>query len=315
MAVVSILLVWQLHLAKQHIRIPYLSAAFSLLPIVMVLWAGVSLAQLIVAGNDKPIREMWTRLRYHGPMMILAAVIFPLFLAAYTICKSSIPVLVGFGWDQALSHADLELLDTDAWRLTHQWVGPQGTAFLQTIYAIVWGVALAFVGPLIAMIASRRFAGQYYLAMILTWTLGGIICATLFASAGPVFAQLSDPLVGQHFAGLQQTLARSLPPDNMIPESQHYLLIATRDRFVIKGGGISAMPSMHVAVASIYVLASRRTLFAGPAILFWALVLIASVHFGYHYFVDGIAGTLVAVTCWCLSRWWFDKSHSCVRAS
>lgn len=88
-AVVSILLVWQLQLAKQHIRIPYVSAAFLLLPIVMVLWAVVSFVQLIVAKNDKPISEMWARLRYHGPMMVVAVVIFPLFLAAYTICKSN----------------------------------------------------------------------------------------------------------------------------------------------------------------------------------------------------------------------------------
>ncbi|GAC1575002.1 MAG: hypothetical protein NVS3B5_05680 [Sphingomicrobium sp.] len=170
--------------------------------------------------------------------------------------------MVGFGWDRAFARADLALLGTDAWRLTHRWVGPEGTVVLQAIYTIVWGVAFALVAPLVAMLASRRFAGQFFLAMILTWTLGGLVCATLFAAAGPVFAQLSDPTLGQHFAGLQQTLARSLPPDSMIRETQHYLQTAAPYRYVVRGGGVSAMPSLHVAVASIYVLASRRTLFA-----------------------------------------------------
>lgn len=313
-AIVSMWLVWQLDLIKEPIRLDYLAAAFVTLPAVMVIWAGASFVQVVRTGTDTPSRELWNRFSYHGPMLLLAVVIFPLFLAAFTICKSSIPILVGFGWDQAFARADVYLLGMDAWRLTHRWIGPEETVYLESVYVIVWGVALAFVAPLIALMASRRSAGRFFLAMILTWTLGGLIYATVFASAGPVFAQLSDLALGRHFAALRQNLASSLPPTSMIRGTQHYLQSAAPFRYVVKGGGISAMPSMHVAVATIYVLASRRSPLAAPALLFWGLVVIASVHFGYHYLVDGIAGTLIAVACWHLSCWWFNETSS-ARAS
>ncbi|GAC1575004.1 MAG: hypothetical protein NVS3B5_05690 [Sphingomicrobium sp.] len=82
-------LVWRLDLIKEPIRLDYLGAAFAVLPMVMVLWATISLIQLAQIGHDKPISEMWNRLRYQGPMMVLAVVIFPLFLAAFTIAKAA----------------------------------------------------------------------------------------------------------------------------------------------------------------------------------------------------------------------------------
>lgn len=307
-AIISMAIVWKLDLGKQPIRFAYLEAAFAILPPVMVLWAATILVRTIAAGNRRPLREMAQQLRYHAPMMVLPLLIFPLFLAAFTIAKSSIGFLVGFGWDPTLARIDVALLGTDAWRLTHRWIGPEETVALEAVYAIVWGVALAFVAPLVAMLASRRLAGRFFLAMILTWTVGGLICATLFASAGPVFAQLSDATLGRHFALLQATLAHSLPPDSMIRQTQEYLRSAAPYHYVVKGGGISAMPSMHVAAASIYVFASRRSRLLAPALIFWALVMIASVHFGYHYLIDGIAATLIAAACWRVSGWYLARA-------
>jgi membrane-associated phospholipid phosphatase len=67
------------------------------------------------------------------------------------------------------------------------------------------------------------------------------------------------------------------------------------------GGGISAMPSMHLAAAAIYVIASRGTKWFYPSILFWLIIFIASGYFGYHYWVDGFVGAVVAWICWTLS--------------
>jgi membrane-associated phospholipid phosphatase len=307
-ALVSMGIVGSLDLGKQPIRLAYLEAAIAILPPVMVLWAATILVRTIATGNRQPMREMAHQLRYHAPMLVLPLLVFPLFLAAFTIAKSSIGFLVGFRWDPTLARIDVALLGTDAWRLTHRWIGPDATVALEAVYAIVWGVALAFVAPLVAMLASLRLAGRFFLAMILTWTVGGLICATLFASAGPVFAQLSDATLGRHFALLQAALAQSLPPGSMIRESQEYLRSAAPYHYVVKGGGISAMPSMHVGTAAIYVLASRRSLLLAPALLFWALVMIASVHFGYHYLIDGITATLIAAACWRVSGWYLARA-------
>ena len=65
--------------------------------------------------------------------------------------------------------------------------------------------------------------------------------------------------------------------------------------------GISAMPSMHVATSVLMALyASKHARWAGW--LCWgfaALIMIGSVHLGWHYAVDGYFGALIA---WCAWR-------------
>jgi hypothetical protein len=68
---------------------------------------------------------------------------------------------------------------------------------------------------------------------------------------------------------------------------------------------ISAMPSLHIAVPALFGLAGWRAHRAlGAAI--WAytvIVLLGSVHLGWHYAVDGYVGILGALACWWLARW------------
>ncbi|TGV96166.1 phosphatase PAP2 family protein, partial [Mesorhizobium sp. M2E.F.Ca.ET.154.01.1.1] len=64
--------------------------------------------------------------------------------------------------------------------------------------------------------------------------------------------------------------------------------------------GISALPSMHVAMAGLFALyATRRSRLAG--VLMWAfsgIIMIASVALGWHYALDGYAGALLSVAIW-----------------
>ena len=66
------------------------------------------------------------------------------------------------------------------------------------------------------------------------------------------------------------------------------------------GGGISAMPSMHIVLAFLWVLPVwhlNRVL--GAIITFYALIIwIGSVHLGWHYFVDGLVGVAVLGPIW-----------------
>jgi hypothetical protein len=69
--------------------------------------------------------------------------------------------------------------------------------------------------------------------------------------------------------------------------------------------GISAMPSVHVAVAVLFAVLGWRTaawlgwLFTGYA----CVVLIGSVHLGWHYAVDGYVSAVVAPLIWALTGW------------
>ena len=74
-------------------------------------------------------------------------------------------------------------------------------------------------------------------------------------------------------------------------------------------GGISAMPSMHNAQATIFVLTALRlnkwlTVAMG---MFGAVIVSASVILGWHYAVDSLAGMALALVIWKLSGWLLAK--------
>lgn len=65
-------------------------------------------------------------------------------------------------------------------------------------------------------------------------------------------------------------------------------------------GGISAMPSLHVATAVLFALTAWRIHWVlGVLFWFYALVIqMGSVHLGWHYAVDGYVGATVALVIW-----------------
>jgi membrane-associated phospholipid phosphatase len=73
---------------------------------------------------------------------------------------------------------------------------------------------------------------------------------------------------------------------------------ATRE--VIFAGGISAMPSMHVAMATLFALVCWRTRrWLGIVMATYAVIIqIGSVHLAWHYAIDGYAGSLGMLLIW-----------------
>lgn len=73
--------------------------------------------------------------------------------------------------------------------------------------------------------------------------------------------------------------------------------------------GISAFPSMHNASTLLFALAAwPRSRGLGVAFaIYTAIILVESVHLGWHYAVDGYGGLALAACCWWLAgfaaRW------------
>lgn len=254
--------------------------------------------QLARQRADSPVERVMAMARSRMVPLLLPAFVFPLFLVSYTTSKSAIPFLVGYQWDEFWADADSMIFGADAWRIAHGWLGSQSMPLWEWFYTVGWGTVFFFGSALIAIHAQRREAAIYFTAMLSTWLVGGWLIAYWFSAAGPVFAHLFDARLAGRFGELRQVLEAHLTQDGAIRVTQHYLVAAVDEHVAVKGGGISAMPSMHLGAASIYVLAAWRTGWIIPACLFWIVIFVGSGYFGYHYWVDGIVAAVVALVCW-----------------
>ena len=69
------------------------------------------------------------------------------------------------------------------------------------------------------------------------------------------------------------------------------------------GGGISAMPSLHVAIAA-WVALVFRAYVSRAQIIGWAwfaAILFGSVYLGWHYAVDGIVAVAISFGAWAIA--------------
>lgn len=145
---------------------------------------------------------------------------------------------------------------------------------------------------------SRRFDGirlRYVLCFILTWVLIGDVAATVFSSAGPVYYGL---VTGDfhRFADLMVFTRSTAGQFGAATDFQSYLWYLHSRDIPGLGSGISAFPSMHVAIIVRNVLflceADRKWLV--PSMLYVGFTIASSVYLGWHYAVDGYAAAIMA---------------------
>jgi hypothetical protein len=290
------------HVDMTRLFFPYLSISFGVTVAAVLVSIFCWVAAMARVKADAPLRTVLERLRARVLLLLLPFLILPLFLAGYTAAKTATPFLVGFGWDGFWTEADRFIFGGDAWRIAQGWLGVQWMPLYSWFYTVVWGGVFMGVTALIAINATPLRAGIFYTAMLLTWIVGGWLAAMTFSAAGPVFTHLFNPELGRHFADIDASIAGNLPADNSLRLTQKYLAASVSAHIAFKGGGISAMPSMHLGAASIYVFAARRTKWLVPAVLFWLTIFVLSGYFGYHYWVDGLAAAAIAWACWCASE-------------
>ncbi len=95
---------------------------------------------------------------------------------------------------------------------------------------------------------------------------------------------------------------------------QQLLLHDYRASTLALGAGISAMPSLHNAMAVLFACAAwhanRRMgwLFSGYAVLIW----IGSIHLGWHYAIDGIVAAVLTIAIWKLTGLFHRNPGRCV---
>ena len=287
--------------------VPYLIASVAVTIICVLASVFWWVLQLALRKADNPVTAVLCRLKERAPLLVLPTLVFPIFLAAFTATKTAIPFLVGYHWDAFWADVDRAIFGQDVWRIAHCVLGSSFLPIWEWFYTVGWGFALIFTLALVALNMERRRVAIFYTAMMATWIIGGGFFAYAFSAAGPVFVSLGDPALAQRFAGLNVLLNQHLTTGGAVRETQDYLSTAVRSHVAVKGGGVSAMPSMHLAAAMIYILASRRTAWLLLSVPFWTVIFLCSAYFGYHYWIDDLVGSAIACACWAVAVRFYDR--------
>jgi len=130
---------------------------------------------------------------------------------------------------------------------------------------------------------------------------------------GPAFYDLINP-DNNPFAAQMAFLGGINESHNVLALGAQDML---RDGYLnpANGGlsGISAMPSMHNATSTLFMLAAYRIHknFGHVMLAFLICIIIGSVHLAWHYAVDAYAGIIIALIIWkasCAILKWQDKA-------
>jgi hypothetical protein len=240
------------------------------------------------AGEQNPARKLMPLLPWSLAVgFLLVACQF----AVLNWAKVMMPAAVGFWADPIFADLDFMLFGEDPWRLSHRFLG-QATPVIDQVYGLWAPVNFTFLLFLFYMPPSTRKA-QAIIAYFLTLT-GGTLGQYLGASAGPIFYESIQ--LGDRFA--------ELPLSPLTAAAREYLWVNYLKDGGLIGSGISAMPSMHVAIA-LWIAMVVRSLLPRLQILGWTyfvVILVGSVHLGWHYAVDGIVASALVPLVWIIAR-------------
>ncbi|WP_052954679.1 phosphatase PAP2 family protein [Microvirga vignae] len=239
------------------------------------------------------------------PRLVAGGVLFcsvAVFSGTFTSIKTMLPDFVPF-W------ADLSLADLDA--ALHGGVAPWfvlqpilGYPAVTRVIEYAYGPACAFTAyGFTAFVAIHPAAShlrtRFFLAFFGAWILLGNILAATGMSVGPAYYDLITGDI-ERFHGLVQYLSFSEGLPFSAWSYQKYLWTNHVAGTVELGTGISAFPSLHVAMSTLFALAAWRiNRWVGVVLtLFWGVVLVGSVHLGWHYALDGYVSTACMLAIW-----------------
>jgi len=253
----------------------------------LILTLVARLAHYGLSKEQHPARRLVADTQRHAPWLIsvcFAFILVGMQIAALTWLKIMLPIAAGFWADPLLADTEKMLLGQDAWVITHALFG-WTAAWIDRLY-VTWmpvkliALFLVILAPLSD--ARARALLSYFLIMA-----AGSLSQYLLPSGGPVFYERLG--LGPRFG--------ELPIEPWVATASDYLWADYLHPNSAIGAGISAMPSMHVAIALWVALVlraySRRLQWLGWA--WFAAIFFGSIHLGWHYALDSIAATTIAL--------------------
>jgi membrane-associated phospholipid phosphatase len=231
----------------------------------------------------------------------------------FTALKVDIAHMNPFSWDETFMRLGREIgFGHPSWQLLQPLFGyPPITTALSYAYGLWFPAMFGCLFWQLSRPHHDEVRAQFLLAFAFAWFFGGFVIATIFSSAGPCF-------YGHLVAGADPYA----PLLHYLRETrQHWpvWIVDAQDdlwRAYLSGDGdiegISAMPSMHVMIATLLALLGwrvNRHVGMGFAV-FAVIIFVSSIVLGWHYSIDGFAGAALALGFWWvagkLTRHWAE---------
>lgn len=222
-------------------------------------------------------------------------------LGVFASMKNTMSYFLEFSWDSRIADIDRYFhFGVDAWRVYSPLIDMMPYWVLDIIYAPVWVFMMVGVAAHCILFEKhaefqRRFLNAYFLS----WVILGNIVAAMFLSSGPIFYS-SFENDEYRFYDLIQFMRDGDFDQTATYRVQYYLLKAHALNLSEYGTGISAFPSLHVAMATLSALYISRKcpILSGVCIFYVICIQVSSVLTGYHYAIDGYVSIAFVLLLW-----------------
>ncbi len=288
-----------------------------------IFWLGRALASdrpdrpFAYLATNSAAQALTRNLMQALPLILLIC----LFLPSFGLLKSMVGFLQPYEWDPLFIRWDQMIHGQDAWRLIQPVLGYSQVTFFFAMAYQLWILFLYIAFPLVCIWRGNQLLRQQMIiSYLLSWIVIGVIMANWLASVGPCFL---EPMMGD--SRFHEQMAYLASVDKTYPllvlDVQKELLDSYLAGNHGLGRGISAMPSMHVSIAFLFAIFSWRVSrrLGILAFAYFILILLGSVHLGYHYAVDGYVAIVATLFIWVATgygvRTWlrrYPESGKCI---
>jgi len=235
------------------------------------------------------------------PGAILIALLAVPTQITFQALKQSFGPIIGFRTDELLHRVDVALHGGMPW-LRLSWLLSDARLVEATDLLYTLWFPLLFVFIIWASWSRHRTLRlRALVSMLLLWIVAGTLIAGGLASAGPCYygnvVEGSNPYLPllERLDGVGAEVGMLQARVNQIGLWD----LRQADEWG-QFAGISAMPSLHVAAAVLYVLVvwSRSKVLSILCVAYAVATQVGSVALAWHYAIDGYAGALLAIGSW-----------------